>query len=95
MNLEGLRSDVKRVLENQQYVREKVRRIDHILTGNGDPEKGALFRLDRVYQSYLEMKEQETDRRKQMRRMFGAAALAVLGFCGSLTLLVIRLVWGV
>jgi hypothetical protein len=88
MSLEDLTHQIERVLENQQYQKNKLNKIDEILRGNGDPAKGVVVRLALVEQSHAEVKSER-------KRHFYMAATALLGFAGSLSLLVIRFVWGV
>ena len=76
MNLEDLRIDIEHILDNQLYLKEKLRQIDEILRGNGDPNKGVVVRLALVEQYHRELK---TDR----RRNFAFATTAALGFCGT------------
>ena len=81
-------SKLDMILENQNYQKDKLKQIDKILRGNGDPSKGLVVRFDRVEQAHL------ADQAGKKRNA-AMAATALLGFLGSLALLVIRLTVGV
>jgi hypothetical protein len=87
MNNEDIAIKLTKLEENQDDISEKLDRLTVLMTGNGDPEKGWTVRFDRVEQWWITYT-------KRKNRVGLAAFTAVLGFVGSLTLFIIRLVWG-
>lgn len=56
--------------EFQRAVMERLTRIEHLLTGNGNPEKGIIVRVDRLEQN-------ESRRAKYVGAAVGSAIAAV------------------
>ena len=83
-----MHATLKAVAENQQYQRKKLDKIDVLMSGNGSPEQGMIVRFDRVEQWWIDY----TKKKNRMAVMMGTS---ILGFFGSVGLLVVRIIWGV
>ena len=77
-----------RLEENQEEMRNDLKNLLKVMNGNGEPHKGFIIRFDRMEQWFLTYTKKKT-------RIALAAATGMISFCGSLALLVIRLVWGI
>ena len=62
-----------------EQVDERTKKLDHLLTGNGDPERGVVVRLDRIEQRTLRHDEREREVRGVAWTALGAGVLAIGG----------------
>ncbi len=72
-----LNSKYEALCDNYDTLSEKYDVLNKLLTGNGDPEKGLLIRVDRL--------EQEHKRKEVwIKAAIGASVTAIFGFLGML-----------
>lgn len=67
-----------------EQIDERTSRLDHILTGNGEPDRGLIVRIDRIEQRERGREERANEVRTVAYGALGTAVVAAAGFAWKL-----------